>query len=162
MQQTVAAHPFQASSITCPDPEIPQQNVSNPIYEEYVDLDELGIVKNHDKINLILQGPVEEVHSPSPSAALPVEPLSAIRSIISGVKTRTTAKELTEKLRTSGINILCARIMGETNTAIITFEGIKNQNRATALRAGAPGRAIEDYERNAHSVNYGSKHPATD
>ncbi|KAG0435193.1 hypothetical protein HPB47_018625, partial [Ixodes persulcatus] len=34
--------------------------VYNPIYEEYVDLDERGVVKNHDKINLIVQGPLEE------------------------------------------------------------------------------------------------------
>lgn len=45
-----------------------------------MDLDERGVVKTHDKINLIPQGPVEEVHSPSTSAALPVEPVSAIGS----------------------------------------------------------------------------------
>ncbi|KAG0432481.1 hypothetical protein HPB47_020789 [Ixodes persulcatus] len=52
-------------------------------------------------------------------------PDNACRGVISGVETRPTAEELTENLRATGINILYARMMGQTNTAVITFEGIK-------------------------------------
>ncbi|KAM7307785.1 hypothetical protein ISCGN_011421 [Ixodes scapularis] len=52
-------------------------------------------------------------------------PDNSCRGVISGVETRPTAEELTENLRATGINILYARMMGQTNTAVITFEGIK-------------------------------------
>ncbi|XP_042150474.1 uncharacterized protein LOC121838346 [Ixodes scapularis] len=52
-------------------------------------------------------------------------PDNSCRGIISGVDTRPTAETLTEELRAPGTNILYARMMGQTNTAIITFEGLK-------------------------------------
>ncbi|KAG0444485.1 hypothetical protein HPB47_013742 [Ixodes persulcatus] len=52
-------------------------------------------------------------------------PDNSCRGVISGVETRPTAEELTENLRATGINILYARMMGQTNTAVITFEGIR-------------------------------------
>ncbi|KAG0436169.1 hypothetical protein HPB47_018102 [Ixodes persulcatus] len=52
-------------------------------------------------------------------------PDNSCRGVVSGVKTRTTAEELTENLCATGINILYARMMGQTNTAVITFKGIK-------------------------------------
>ncbi|KAG0428345.1 hypothetical protein HPB47_024662 [Ixodes persulcatus] len=52
-------------------------------------------------------------------------PDNSCRGVISGVETRRTAEELTENLRATGINILYARMMGQTNTAVITFEGIR-------------------------------------
>ncbi|CAN8017267.1 unnamed protein product, partial [Ixodes persulcatus] len=52
-------------------------------------------------------------------------PDNSCRGVISGVETRPTAEELTESLRATGINILYARMMGQTNTAVITFSGIK-------------------------------------
>ncbi|KAG0436812.1 hypothetical protein HPB47_017747 [Ixodes persulcatus] len=52
-------------------------------------------------------------------------PDNSCRGVISGVETRPTAEELTENLRATGINILYARMMGQTDTAVITFEGIR-------------------------------------
>ncbi|EEC18982.1 hypothetical protein IscW_ISCW014252 [Ixodes scapularis] len=52
-------------------------------------------------------------------------PDNACKGVISGVETRPTAEVLTENLRSTGINILYARMMGQTNTAVITFKGIK-------------------------------------
>lgn len=52
-------------------------------------------------------------------------PDNSCKGVITGVETRPTAEDLTENLRASGTNILYARMMGQTNAAIITFEGIK-------------------------------------
>ncbi|KAG0441424.1 hypothetical protein HPB47_015951 [Ixodes persulcatus] len=52
-------------------------------------------------------------------------PDNSCRGIISGVDTRPTAEILTEELRAPGTNILYSRMMGQTNTAIITFEELK-------------------------------------
>ncbi|KAG0411875.1 hypothetical protein HPB47_010985 [Ixodes persulcatus] len=45
--------------------------------------------------------------------------------VITGLDSRPTSKILSTRIRAQGVKVICARIMGQTNTAIINSEGLK-------------------------------------
>ncbi|KAG0423246.1 hypothetical protein HPB47_000965 [Ixodes persulcatus] len=52
-------------------------------------------------------------------------PDNSCRGVITGLDSRPTSEILSTRIRAQGVNVLCARMMGQTNTAIINFEGLK-------------------------------------
>ncbi|KAM7285602.1 hypothetical protein ISCGN_032496 [Ixodes scapularis] len=52
-------------------------------------------------------------------------PDNSCRGVIMGLDSRPTSEILSTRIRAQGVKVLCARMMGQTNTAIINFEGLK-------------------------------------
>ncbi|KAG0412961.1 hypothetical protein HPB47_009894 [Ixodes persulcatus] len=52
-------------------------------------------------------------------------PDNSCRGVITGLDSRPTSEILSTRIRAQGAKVLCARMMGQTNMAIINFEGLK-------------------------------------
>ncbi|KAG0430933.1 hypothetical protein HPB47_022262 [Ixodes persulcatus] len=86
-------------------------------------------------------------------------PDNSCRGVITGLDSKPTSEILSTRIRAQGVKVLCARMMGQTNTAIINFEGLKvpyyEYFRGAEYRCGKPGTADQEHNCNEKCVNCG-------
>lgn len=75
----------------------------------------------HDKLLQLKQITVQG--SPHPVTCYPSAPTNSCKGVVHGIPALTSTPQLLDKLVSPGPEILTARMMGKTETAIITFEG---------------------------------------
>lgn len=76
-----------------------------------------------DKILSIKQVSLED--GPHPFSAYTTTPENSCKGVVHGISAATTEQELRQHLESEQTRILFARLMGRSNTVLVTFEGLR-------------------------------------